>query len=300
MQAGPGLRAQGGVPVIIDGRPIGNGAPCYVIAEIGINHNGDPGIALQLVDVAADAGCDAVKLQVRTPEVCVPRDQWDKPRTLPDGTETTYIEYKRWIELPTEEIQRLGEYARSQGVAWFASCWDVPAVLRMRDLGMPAYKVASASLTDMELLRAIRADRKPVILSTGMSTLAEVDAAVAALGTDRLAVMHTTSAYPVEHQDINLHLMQALASRYGVPTGYSGHERGLAPTLAAVALGADLVERHITLDRTMWGTDQAASLEPRGLQLLVRDIRVIEQCMGTADKRVLACELGARAKLRGD
>ena len=277
-------------------RAIGPGHPCYVVGEIGINHNGDPGTFLQIARMAKDAGCDAVKGQIRTPDVCVPPDQRDKPKSTPWG-EMTYLEYKRRMEFDADQWAFIRKKCAAMDVALFASCWDVESV--ERNPWLPMHKVASAMLTNVPLLEAIAATGKPVILSTGMSTLDEIDAAVQVLGTDSLVICQATSAYPVEHRDIHLHVMEALRSRYGVPVGYSGHERGLAPTLAAVAMGANLVERHITLDRTWWGTDQAASLEPRGVAQMVRDIRATEEAHGTAEKLVLACEMESRAKLRG-
>jgi len=284
----------------IDGRPIGHDHPCYVIAEIGINHNGEVQRAKALIDVAVAAGCDAVKFQARTPELCVPRDQWDRQRELPDGRTVSYIDYKRWLEFGDSQWSEVIDYCAARDMTWFASCWDDQALGRMLELDIPALKVASASLADDTLMRLHAGAGKPILLSTGMSTLEEIDRAVSVLRPANIAaILQSTSAYPVNHEDIHLHVMQALGARYGLPYGYSGHERGLAPTVAAVAMGACVVERHICLDRTDWGTDQAAALEPPGIYRLVRDIRAIEAAKGSAEKRVLACELAARAKLRG-
>ncbi len=284
--------------VTIGTRVIGGGRPAYVIAEIGLNHNGDVDLAKRLIDVAADAGADAVKFQKRTPEIATPEHMRDVPRETPWGT-MTYLDYRRRVEFDRAQYIEISDHALLRGLEWFASPWDVPSVALLEELGVAAHKVASASLTDHALLRALADTGKPVILSTGMSTMAEIDAAVSVLGTDRLVLMHATSTYPMEPEEANLRMIPALRERFpGVPVGYSGHERGLQISLAAVALGAVAVERHITLDRTMWGSDHAASLEPTGLTHLVRDIRVIESALGDGVKRVYPGELAPMAKLR--
>ncbi|MGQ3009376.1 N-acetylneuraminate synthase family protein [Microbacterium aurantiacum] len=284
--------------VTIGTRVIGGGRPAYVIAEIGLNHNGDVDLAKRLIDVAADAGADAVKFQKRTPEIATPEHMRDVPRETPWGT-MTYLDYRRRVEFDRAQYIEISDHALLRGLEWFASPWDVPSVAFLEELGVAAHKVASASLTDHALLRALADTGKPVILSTGMSTMAEIDAAVSVLGTDRLVLMHATTTYPMEPEEANLRMIPALRERFpGVPVGYSGHERGLQISLAAVALGAVAVERHITLDRTMWGSDHAASLEPTGLTHLVRDIRVIESALGDGVKRVYPGELAPMAKLR--
>ena len=284
--------------VTIAGRAIGRHAPVYVIGEIGLNHNGDVELAMRLIDVAAEAGADAVKFQKRTPEIATPEHMRDTPRDTPWGT-MTYLEYRHRVEFGVEEYQRIAAYAAHRGLHWFASPWDVPRVDVLESLDVPAHKVASASVTDIELLERLAATGKPIILSTGMSTLEEIDRAVATLGTDNLVLLHATSTYPMPPEEANLRTIATLGDRYpGVPIGYSGHERGLQISLAAVALGACVVERHITLDRTMWGSDHAASLEPQGFAHLVRDIRIIEQAMGDGVKRVFPGELAPKAKLR--
>ena len=277
---------------------IGENEPVYVIAEIGLNHNGDVELAKQLIDVAADAGADAVKFQKRTPEIATPEHMRDIPRETPWGT-MTYLEYRYRVEFDRDQYIEISDHAMLRGLEWFASPWDEPSVAFLEDLGVHAHKVASASLTDHDLLRALRDTGKTVILSTGMSTMDEIDAAIDVLGTERLLLMHATSTYPMEPGEANLRMIPALRERFpGVPVGYSGHERGLQISLAAIALGAVAVERHITLDRTMWGSDHAASLEPTGLQHLVRDIRVIESALGDGVKRVYQSELAPMAKLR--
>lgn len=284
--------------VSIGSNVIGGGNPVYVIAEIGLNHNGDVDIAKQLIDVAADAGANAVKFQKRTPEISTPEHMRDVPRETPWGT-MSYLEYRYRVEFDLEQYLEIGDHATLRGLEWFASPWDVPSVAFLEEVGVRAHKVASASLTDTELLRALRETGKPVILSTGMSTIDQIDRALDVLGTDNVILMHATSTYPMEPEEANLKVIATLRDRYhGIPVGYSGHERGLQISLAAVALGAVAVERHITLDRTMWGSDHAASLEPSGLEHLVRDIRVIESALGDGVKRVFPGELAPMAKLR--
>jgi N-acetylneuraminate synthase len=284
--------------VSIGSHVIGGGRPAYVIAEIGLNHNGDVDLAKQLIDVAADAGADAVKFQKRTPEISTPVHMRDTLRETPWGT-MTYLDYRYRVEFTREQYIEVADHALVCGVEWFASPWDVPSVHFLEDLNVAAHKIASACLTDTPLLEAVRETGKPVILSTGMSTAAQIDAAIEVLGTDRLVLMHATSTYPMEPEEANLRVIPALRDRYpGVPVGYSGHERGLQISVAAVALGAVAVERHITLDRTMWGSDHAASLEPTGLQHLIRDIRIVEQALGDGVKRVFPGEQAPMAKLR--
>jgi sialic acid synthase SpsE len=284
--------------VRIGTRHLGEGTPVYVIGEIGLNHNGDVGLAKRLIDVAADAGAQAVKFQKRTPAISTPEHMKSTLRQTPWG-EMTYLEYRYRVEFDREQYIELGDHATLRGLDWFASPWDTPSVAFLEDLNVCAFKVASASVTDLELLEAIHATGKPVILSTGMSTLDQIDRAVTALDGSPLIVLHATSTYPLPAAEANLRMIGTLRDRYpGVPIGYSGHEPGLQISLAAVALGAVAVERHITLDRTMWGSDHAASLEPEGLRHLVRDIRVIEEAMGDGVKRVFPGELAPLAKLR--
>jgi sialic acid synthase SpsE len=221
----------------------------------------------------------------------------DKLRQTPWG-EMTYLDYRHRVELSREQYEKVGSHAAERGLQWFASPWDVPSVQFLEDLDVPTHKVASASLTDSELLRELARTGKPIILSTGMSTLEQIDAAVEILGTDGLVILHATSTYPLPPEEANLRTIDTLRQRYGVPVGYSGHERGLQISLAAVALGAVAVERHITLDRTMWGSDQASSLEPAGLEHLVRDIRILQEALGDGEKRVMPGELAPMSRLR--
>lgn len=281
----------------IGGRPIGYGNPTYIIAEIGINHNGDLETAKKLIDAAVLAGCDAVKFQKRTPELCVPRDQWDIPRETPWGC-LSYIEYKKRIEFGPEKYKEIDRYCSEKGIAWFASCWDEPSVDFIEQFNPACYKIASASLTDDNLLKHINERGRPMILSTGMSTMDEIRHAVSLLDKDRLLIAHCTSTYPCKPEQLNLRVIQTLKQEFNCPVGYSGHEVGLQTTLAAVVLGACFVERHITLDRAMWGSDHAASVEPGGLTRLVRDIRVIEAGMGDGVKQVYDDEIPIRKKLR--
>ena len=284
--------------VTIGSNTVGPDQPVYVIAEIGLNHNGSVEIAKQLIDVAADSGAQAVKFQKRTPEISTPDHMKSVPRETPWGT-MTYLEYRYRVEFEREQYIEIGDYATLRGLDWFASPWDEPSVAFLEDLNVVAHKVASASVTDVGLLRALADTGKPIILSTGMSTMAQIDAAVEILGVENLVIMHATSTYPLPPEEANLRMISTLTERFsGVPIGYSGHERGLQISLAAIAHGATSVERHITLDRTMWGSDHAASLEPAGLEHLVRDIRIISEALGDGVKRVFPGELAPLAKLR--
>jgi N-acetylneuraminate synthase len=277
---------------------VGQGHPVFVIAEIGINHNGSVETARRMIDGAVLAGADAVKFQKRTPERCVPRDQWTVERDTPWGR-LTYLEYRHRVEFSAEQYLAIDRHCRDRGIAWFASCWDEESVQFIDAFEPPCYKAASASLTDHNLLKAMKATGRPLIISTGMSTMEEIEAAVAAIGTDNLLIAHSTSAYPCPVDALNLRMLDTLKSRWpDCPIGYSGHETGLAPTWAAVTLGATFIERHVTLDRAMWGTDQAASVEIGGLIRLVSNIRDIERSMGDGIKRVYPSELAQRAKLR--
>ena len=283
--------------VSVGKKTIGAGEPVYIIAEIGINHNGDIEIAKQLMDVAVETGCDAVKFQKRTPEICVPEEQKSIPRETPWGS-MTYFEYKKRIEFEQKEFEQIDAYAKKIGIDWFASPWDVPSVDFLEGFDVPCQKIASACLTDSELLTAINKTKTTAILSTGMSSMQEIDKAVSLLNDVPLAIAQATSTYPAEASELNLRVIQTFAEKYNVPVGYSGHERGLQVTIAAVALGATFIERHITLDRSMWGTDHSASLEPEGLKKLVRDVRIVELALGDGKKQVYDSEIPIRAKLR--
>ena len=280
----------------IDKRWVGDGHPCFTIAEIGINHNGDLDVARKLISAALLSGCDAVKFQKRTVSVVYTADELAKPRENPFGP--TNGDLKRGLEFGEDEYRAIDEYCKLHNIAWFASCWDEGSVDFIARFDPPCFKIASASLTDDNLLRHHRKFGKPIILSTGMSTLDEIDHAVEVLGRENLVLMHTTSTYPSKVEELNLAVIPMLKGRYKVPVGYSGHEVGLSTTVAAVALGACMIERHITLDRAMWGSDQAASVEPQGFSRLVRDIHAVEQAMGDGVKRVYDSEVPIRQKLR--
>jgi N-acetylneuraminate synthase len=276
---------------------VGDGRPCFIIGEIGINHNGDVNIAKKLIDVAEAAGCTAVKFQKRTPELCVPEAQRKVMRETPWGY-ITYMEYREKVEFGSKEYEEIDRYCRELGIIWFASCWDEPSVDFIKQFNVPCYKVASAALTDIGLLKYTKAAGKPILLSTGMSSYIEIDQAIKAIGSDDLILLHAVSTYPANYEELNLRAIPSLRERYKVLVGYSGHETGIASSVAAVALGACVVERHITLDRSMWGSDHAASLEPSGLTRLIRDIRLVETSMGSGEKKILERELPIIARLR--
>lgn len=283
-------------PVQIGNFQVGDGQPCFIVAEIGINHNGDIEIAKKLIDAAVDTGCNAVKFQKRTVEVVYSAEELARPRENPFGTTNGDLKYG--LEFEYEEYAEIDAYCREKGIMWYVSCWDEASVDFIEQFATPCYKIASASLTDDNLLRHHRQYGRPMIISTGMSTLEQVDHAVEILGTDNLIILHTTSTYPSKLVELNLNVMKTLKERYDVPVGYSGHEVGLAPSVAAAALGACMIERHITLDRAMWGSDQAASVEPQGFERMIKDIRAIEIALGDGVKRVYESEKPIIAKLR--
>ena len=283
--------------VIIENRKVGDGHPAFIIAEIGINHNGSLDFAKQMILAAHQAGVDAVKFQKRTPELCVPEHQRRQMRETPWGY-ITYLDYRYKVEFGQEDYQEIDRYCKELGIAWLASSWDIPSVEFMEQFNPPAHKIPSALLTDHALLRAYRATGRPLILSTGMSTLEEIKESVALVGEENLILCHTTSSYPCPPDELNLRMFQTLRGMFSCPIGYSGHEVGLVPSAVAVALGACLVERHITLDRAMWGSDQSASVEPQGIERLVKYIRVTEQSLGDGVKQVYESEKSSLSKLR--
>lgn len=276
---------------------IGDGYPAYIIGEIGINHNGDLEIAKKLIDVAKESGCDAVKFQKRNPEMCVPVWMQTTMRDTPWGY-MTYMEYRYRVEFQEEEYREIDDYCRLIGIDWFASSWDVDSVDFMERFSPVAHKIGSASITDRDLLERVKKTGRPVIISSGMSTIEQIRAAVGILGTENTMLAHCTSTYPCPREELNLKMITTLRDEFSFPIGYSGHEVGLATSIAAVALGANFVERHITLDRAMWGSDQSASVEPGGLARLVRDIRSIEVALGDGVKKVYPSELEAIRRLR--
>ncbi len=283
--------------VTVGNRRIGPGHPVFIVAEIGINHNGDMAIAKKLIDVAAAAGVDAVKFQKRDPDTCVPEDQKQVMRKTPWGV-IPYIEYRRHLEFDLEQYAEIDRYCRQKPIMWFASCWDLPSLEFMDIFDPVCHKVASATLTDDELLTAMDERGKPIILSTGMSTWEEIERAVSLIRHSPLIITHNTSTYPCPPQELNLRMITTLKNNFDCPIGYSGHEIGLQTTYAAVALGVNLVERHITLDRNMWGSDHQASVESTGLFRLVRDIRIIEAALGDGVKRIYASEQASMLRLR--
>jgi N-acetylneuraminate synthase len=281
-----------------NGRMIGHNQPCFIIAEIGINHNGDIEIAKRLIREAAIAGCDAVKFQKRTPEICTPVEEWSKMRDTPWGR-MRYIDYRHKVEFGFDEYSEIDTYAKEHNIIWLASCWDQESVDFIEQFNPLLYKAASASLTDIDLLKKMKDTGKPLMLSTGMSTQREINFAVKELGVDNLLIAHSTSSYPCALEELNLRMINSLKIKFkGVPIGYSGHETGLATTYAATVLGASFIERHFTLDRAMWGSDQAASVEIDGMRRLVRDIRDIEKAYGNGIKEVYESEKSALQKLR--
>ena len=274
----------------------GDDQPCYVIAEIGINHNGDMELAKRLIAVASAAGCNAVKFQKRTIDLVYTPEELAIPRESPFGT--TNGELKRALEFSVRDYEEIDGYCKAVDIPWLVSCWDEQSLDVMRQFALPCFKIASALLTDDSLLRKTRRTGKPIILSTGMSTLEEMDRAVNVLGKQDLILLHACSAYPARYEELNLRVIPELRRRYGVPIGYSGHETGIPSSVAAVVMGACCVERHITMDRAMWGSDHAASLEPNGITRLVRDIRLIEKSLGDGVKRVYDSEIAVANKLR--
>ncbi len=309
--------------VYLGGVAVGRSRPCFFVAEIGINHNGSMEIAKQLIDGAAQAGAQAVKFQKRTIPLVYSAEELAKPRavdravlenairrkvlskeavtrlTASDFKDSTNGDLKWALEFTEAEYREIFDYAKSRGLLAFASPWDEESVDVLERLNVPCYKIASASLTNHNLLRKMRATGKPVILSTGMSTQEEVNMAVEVLGKDNLILLHTVSTYPSKEEELNLRVMTKFKIQYPtVPVGYSGHERTISPSIMAASLGAHLIERHITLNRTMFGTDQSASLEIAEFAQLIRDVRLIEQAIGDGVKTVLASEVPIREKLR--
>ncbi len=283
--------------VKIGNKFVGDGHPTYVVSEAGINHNGDLDIACQLIKAAKEAGVDAVKFQKRTPELCVPPEQRGLMRDTPWGY-ISYLDYRYKVEFDEAQYREIDQYCNQIGMTWFASVWDEPSVDFLEQFHPVCYKIPSASLTDHALLRHLRSTGRPLILSTGMSTMEQIRESVAVLGTENLVLTHATSTYPCEPEELNLQMINTLRNEFNCPIGYSGHEVGLIPSVVAVTLGACMVERHITLDRAMWGSDQAASVEPSGFERLVKYIRVTEQAIGDGVKRVYESEMSSLKKLR--
>lgn len=282
--------------VKIGGILVGDNHPCYIVAEIGINHNGNVELAKKLIDAAVSAGCNAVKFQKRTINVVYTAEELARPRENPFGPTNGDLKYG--LELEYDDYRKIDRYCKEKNIVWFASCWDKQSVDFIDQFDVPCYKIASATLTDGDLLRYYRSKKKPIILATGMSTIEQIDCAVNILGKDDLIILHATSTYPANYDELNLRVLNTFKNRYKVSIGYSGHETGIATSVAAVVLGACMVERHITLDRSMWGSDQAASLGAHGFEILVRDIRLVESAIGDGIKRVYEREIPVLKKLR--
>ena len=282
--------------VKIADRFIGDGYPCFIIAEIGINHNGSVSLAKKMIDIAVTTGCDAVKFQKRTVDVVYTKEELAKERKSVFGN--TNGDLKRGLEFGFDEYKEIDSYCKEKGILWFASCWDEESVDFMEQFDIPCYKIASASLTDDNLLKHTLSKGKPILVSTGMSTMEEIRQAGKILGEDNIVLYHCTSTYPSNADEMNLRVIETLKQEFNCPIGYSGHERGVTPSVLAAALGANSVERHITTDRTNWGSDQAASLEMAGLYHMVRDIRQVPLLLGDGKKVVYPRELPIIDKLR--
>jgi len=283
--------------VQIGNKKVGPSEPIFIVAEIGINHNGDLELAKKLIDVAVNVGCDAVKFQKRTIDVVYTPEELARPRENPFGP--TNGDLKRGLEFGQKEYEEINQYCRKKEILWFASCWDRESVDFIDEFDPPCYKIASPRLTDDDLLKYTRSKGKPIVLSTGMSTMRQIEHAVNILGKKDLIILHCVSTYPSENKEVNLKMIDTLSKKFPrIPIGYSGHERGVSISVMARVLGAALIERHITLDRTMWGSDQAASIEPKGLQLLIRDIGIFEDAKGDGIKKVLDSEVPIMNKLR--
>jgi N-acetylneuraminate synthase len=282
--------------VKIGTKVVGDGKPHYIIAEIGINHNGSMDLAKQQIDAAVSCGCDAVKFQKRTVDVVYSAEELARPRENPFGE--TNGDLKRGLEFGLDEYSEIDKYCKEKGIAWIASCWDEASVDFIEQFNPPCYKIGSASLTDDGLLRHHKKYGRPIILSTGMSTTEQIDHAVDVLGQENLIILHCTSTYPTKMEELNLKTIQTFKDKYPVPIGYSGHESTFIPTYTAAMLGACVIERHITIDRALWGSDHAASLEPTAFRRMVADIHEIDIICGNGVKQVYESEVPIIKKLR--
>ncbi len=282
--------------VKIADKKVGDGYPCFITAEIGINHNGSVSLAKKLIDIACVAGCDAVKFQKRTVDVVYSKEELERPRQSIFGE--TNGDLKRGLELNFEDYSEIDKYCKEKKILWYASCWDEQSVDFIEQFDVPCYKIAAASLTDDNLLQYIKSKGKPIFLSTGMSSMEQIRHAVEILGEDNLILYQCTSTYPTAEHEINLKVIESFKKEFNCPIGYSGHERGLLPTIVSVVYGANAVERHITNDRTNWGSDQAASLELDGIHRIVRDIRKIPGITGDGVKKIYDSEIPIIKKLR--
>ncbi|TAN45979.1 MAG: N-acetylneuraminate synthase [Nitrospirae bacterium] len=285
----------------IDGRIIGEQQPVYMIAEIGLNHNGDMQIAKKLIDAAFATNWDCVKFQKRTPEICVPEHQKNVMRDTPWGR-ITYLEYRYKVEFEKEQYDRIDKYCKEKPISWTASIWDMKSLEFLIGYDVPFIKIPSAKLTEHEYIIEASKSGKPLILSTGMSTIEEIDAVVNILekhAKGSYALMHTNSTYPAPKEDLNLRVIGFLKERYNCIIGYSGHEYDLEPTVVAVALGASIIERHVTLDHNMWGSDHFASIEVHGMGMLHKRVKDIGVFLGDGIKKLSEKEIEIRKKLRG-
>ena len=282
--------------VKIANKIIGDNHSCFIIAEIGINHNGSLASAKKLISIAHSCGCDAVKFQKRTVEDVYTKEELQAPRQSVFGSTNGDLKYG--LEFGEQEYKEIDKYCKEIGILWFASCWDKKSVDFMEQFDVCAYKVPSALITDIELLKYTKATNKPIFISTGMSTMDEIDKAIEIVGLNNTIIYHCTSTYPSDNSELNLNVIKTLKEKYDCPIGYSGHEKGIVSSTIAVVLGACSVERHITLDRTLWGSDQAASLEPEGLGKMVRDIRNVKAFLGDGIKKVYDSEIPIKKKLR--
>ena len=276
---------------------VGFGKPIYFIAEIGINHNGDINIAKKLIGAAINIGCNAVKFQKRNPDICIPENQKNIMRDTIWGR-ITYLEYRKRIEFDKTQYKEISNYCKKKKIDWFCSCWDIDSVNFIKSFNPICYKIPSACLTNYELLKIIKKQNKPILLSTGMSTIKEIDAAIKILKKKNLIIFQSTSSYPCETNELNLNVIPNFIKKYKIPIGYSGHEVRVSPSIAAFVLGACIIERHLTLDRSMWGTDQSASLEPTGYKILIDSCNQIQQTLGDGKKKVFKSEEFAKQKLR--
>jgi N,N'-diacetyllegionaminate synthase len=285
--------------VKIGTRAIGEGHPCFIIAEIGINHQGDINIAKKLIDVASFCGADSVKFQKRKVDRILTKEGLNMPYNNPNSFGKTYGEHKRVLELSEEDYEELKKYADTKRLVFLASAWDEESADLLEKLGVEAYKMASADLTNLPLLEHIAKKGKPTILSTGMASLEEIEEAVNHIKkwNDKIILLQCTSTYPCEFNEVNLNVIKTLRDKFNLPIGFSGHEKGIAVSAAAVALGACVLEKHITLDRTMKGSDHSASLEPEGLRKIVRDVRAVELTLGKKDKELQTSEIPIKKKL---
>ncbi len=285
--------------VKIGNRPVGAGQPCFIVAEAGVNHNGDPALAKKLIAIAAEAGVDAVKFQKRTNEDILTKEALNSPYLKPTALAPTYGEHRAKLELSEDVWRELNDFARSKGLIFSASVWDPKSADFVQGLDVPYFKIPSADLTNLPLLEHVAKKGRPLMVSTGMSTMEEIDEAVSTIKkyNDQLILLHCVSNYPCLDEEVNLKAIKKLKERYGLPVGYSSHDKGVAIPAVAVALGADVIEKHFTIDRTLIGPDHAASLEPQGLEKMIKYIRHSESALGTGEKVVSAAEKEVRIRL---